>query len=135
MMEVVSACLAGVACRYDGTAQAEPEVVEAVRQGKALPLCPEMLGGLPAPREAAEIKAGRVVTATNVDLTEAFQKGAEIATQIAILAGCRKAVLKARSPSCGCGQIYDGSFSGRLVEGDGLWAQALKQAGMEVSVR
>ncbi len=135
MMEVVSACLAGVICRYDGTAQEAPEVVEAVRQGKALPLCPEMLGGLSAPRQAAEIKAGRVVTKEGVDLTEAFQKGAEIATQMAILAGCRKAVLKARSPSCGCGQIYDGSFSGRLVEGDGLWAQALKKAGMEVSVR
>ena len=134
-MEVVSSCLAGVACRYDGTAQETLEVVEAVRQGKALPLCPEMLGGLPAPRQAAEIKEGRVVTAAGVDLTQPFQKGAEIATQIAILAGCRKAVLKARSPSCGCGRIYDGTFSGRLVDGDGVWAQALKKAGIEVKVR
>ena len=134
-MEVVSACLAGIACRYDGTAQEAPEIVAAVRQGKALPLCPEMLGGLPAPRQAAEIKEGCVVTAAGVDLTEPFQKGAEIATQIAILAGCRKAVLKARSPSCGCGRIYDGTFSGRLVDGDGVWAQALKKAGIDVKVR
>ena len=134
-MEVVSACLAGIICRYDGTAQEALEVMEAVRQGKALALCPEMLGGLPAPRQAAEIKEGRVVTAAGVDLTEPFQKGAEIATQIAMLAGCRKAVLKARSPSCGCGRIYDGTFSGRLVDGDGVWAQALKKAGIEVKVR
>ena len=134
-MEVVSACLAGIICRYDGTAQEAPEVMEAVRLGQALPLCPEMLGGLPAPRQAAEIKEGCVVTAEGIDLTQSFQKGAEIATQIAILAGCRKAVLKARSPSCGCGRIYDGTFSGHLVEGDGLWAQALKKAGIEVKVR
>ena len=134
-MEVVSACLAGIACRYDGTAQEAPEIVAAVRQGKALPLCPEMLGGLPAPRQAGGIKEGGLGTAAGVDLTEPFQEGAEIATQIAILAGCRKAVLKARSPSCGCGRIYDGTFSGHLVEGDGLWAQELKKAGIEVKVR
>ncbi len=127
-MFLVSACLAGERCRYNGLGFICPAVAAVVASGEAIAVCPEVLGGLPTPRLPAEIVAGRVVTVAGEDVTSAYQAGAQLALQIARQAGCRTAILKARSPSCGCGQIYDGSFSGQLIAGDGVFAALLKTA-------
>lgn len=139
---LVSACLAGVRCRYDGEACADPEVVRLVREGRALPVCPEQLGGLSTPRSAAEVRGGdgqdvlagraRVVTREGQDVTDAFLRGARETLRLARLAGSQRAILKARSPSCGLGQIRDGSFQGGLRQGDGVAAALLKREGIEV---
>lgn len=126
---IVSACLAGQHCRYDGTDYACPEVVRLVKQGLALPACPEILGGLSVPRPPCERRGERVLGKDGTDVSEAFAEGARQALHLALEHGCTEAILKARSPSCGCGRIYDGTFSGQLTEGDGVWAHALRQAG------
>lgn len=131
-MIIVSACLADVHCRYDGASKPCEAVIRLVAEGKAIPVCPEQLGGLPTPRVSAEIIGKRVIRKDGMEVTEAFQNGAREALKIARLAGAKTAILKARSPSCGRGKIYDGSFTGRLVDGDGVFAKACKQAGMEV---
>ena len=131
-MILVSACLAGEPCRYNGQGFICPSVAALVAAGKALAVCPEVLGGLSTPRPPAEIIAGRVLTVVGEDVTAAYQAGAQLALKLARQADCRTAILKARSPSCGCGQIYDGSFSGRLIPGDGVFAALLKQAGIVV---
>lgn len=129
---LVSACLLGTSCRYDGR---DNKVVSVVEQGKKvhlIPVCPEQMGGLMTPRPPAEIREGRVYAKDGRDVTESFQKGAEEALKLAQLFGCRCAILKARSPSCGSGLIYDGTFSGRKTEGDGITAALLKKNGIRV---
>jgi uncharacterized protein YbbK (DUF523 family) len=129
---LVSACLAGRACAYDGSARPTDPILELVRQGRAVLVCPEEDGGLPTPRPAAEIVGDRVITKDGEDVTGAYERGARIAVARAEESGCTVPVLKARSPSCGCGDVYDGSFSGQLRPGDGIAAAALKEAGVEV---
>lgn len=132
-MIIVSACLAGVKCRYNGESFTCPHVVDLVRKGLAIPLCPEQLGDLPTPRENAEQTGEKIYTISGIDLTQAFQKGAEEALQIAMLCGSNKAILKSRSPSCGSGMIYNGKFSGKLVNGDGVFTKLLKANHIEVT--
>ncbi len=129
---VVSACLAGVPCRYDGKASLIETVAKLVREGAAMAVCPEMLGGLACPRSPCEIVNGRVVDASGEDVTGAFEQGAREALRQAVAAGCVTAILKSRSPSCGSGMVYDGTFSGILVPGDGVFAALLKNNGMNV---
>lgn len=129
-MIAVSACLAGIACRYDGTAFVCPKLAAMMETGQAIAVCPEVLGGLTIPRPPAEIQTGRVVTIDGQDVTEAYRRGALAALAIVREHGCDLAVLKARSPSCGAGQIYDGGFAGRLVAGNGFFAELLRQAGI-----
>jgi len=131
-MIIVSACLAGVACRYDGGAKPCPAVQRLVAEGAALPVCPEQLGGLTTPRLPAEITAGRVLRSDGTDLTAAFEHGACQALALTDLVGAHTAILKARSPSCGAGFIYDGTFSGTLVPGDGVFAALCRRRGIEV---
>lgn len=130
---LVSACLAGEACRYDGSAATHPQVLRLVAQGHAVLVCPEVLGGLPTPREPVELRAGQAVGRSGHVVTAAFAAGAQAALELALGKGCRRAILKSRSPSCGCGQVHDGSFSGRLVPGDGIFAALLKERGFSVS--
>ncbi len=136
-MIIVSACLAGYRCRYDGKTKPDPEIVELVKRGEAIPVCPELFGGLPCPRIPSERTAdgSRVVARDGNDVTEAFRLGAEETLRIARLYGCTHAILKARSPSCGYGQIYDGSFSGTLREGSGLTTELLLENGVTVEVK
>lgn len=136
-MIIVSACLAGYRCRYDGKIIPDAEIVALVKQGGAIPVCPEMMGGLPCPRVPAERTADgrRVVTKDGGDVTDAYQRGAEETLRIARLYGCEHAILKARSPSCGCGQIYDGSFSGALRDGSGVAAALLTEYGISVTLK
>lgn len=129
---VVSACLAGVPCRYDGRSNLYSAVAELVRRKKAIAVCPEVLGGLSTPRTPSEQKNGRVLTRTGEDVTQAFLSGAETALYIAEEYGCCAAILKARSPSCGCGQIYDGTFNHTLCQGDGFFASLLRQKGFQL---
>lgn len=127
---VVSACLAGIRCKWNGKASPCAKVISLVKQGKAIPVCPEQLGGLQTPRPAAEIRKGRVVDAKGNDYTAAFAKGAKEGLKIAKMAKCRVAVLRPKSPSCGCGLVYDGTFSGKLKKGDGVFAAMLKRNGI-----
>ena len=132
-MMIVSACLAGFPCRYDGKARPCAQVVELVRAGKAIPVCPEQLGGLPTPRTSCEIRDGRVVDADGRDRTEAFERGARAVLEIAQTYGATEALLQSRSPSCGSGRIYDGSFTKTLTAGDGVTARLLKENGIQVT--
>lgn len=129
---LVSACLLGVECRYKGDAKANPAVIALRDKYNLIPVCPEQLGGLPTPRLPSEQKDGRVYSSAGDDVTEAFERGARETARIAQLAGCRAAVLKSRSPSCGCGRIYDGTFRGNLVPGDGKAAALLRKNGIKV---
>ena len=132
MNVLVSACLMGFRCRYDGDTQ-RLACLDALRERHVLiPVCPEVMGGLPTPREPSEIRDGRVVSRDGRDVTEAFRRGAREAEKIARTCGCGCALLKERSPSCGLGKIYDGTFSGTLADGDGLCARLLADCGLRV---
>ena len=131
-MILVSACLLGCACRYDGQCKPHPLAQELAKRGLAVPVCPEQLGGLPTPRKPSERRGDQVVMGDGRDVTAEYRRGAEEALRLAELYGCRAAVLKERSPSCGCGRIYDGTFTGTLRPGDGVTAEMLKAHGMQV---
>ena len=129
---LVSACLLGVNCRYKGDGKRNEKILELGNKHTLIPVCPEQLGGLPTPRAPAEQQGGRVINKAGQDVTKAYRSGAEAALYIAKLNHVKFAVLKSRSPSCGSGMIYDGSFSGKLIGGDGVCAALLKQNGIEV---
>ncbi|EGB15764.1 protein of unknown function DUF523 [Pseudodesulfovibrio mercurii] len=129
---LVSACLAGLHCRYNGEVAPFEPVVDLVRQGLAVPFCPEIFGGLPTPRRPCEILGERVIDADGADRTAEFLRGADEGLKLARLLGCREAVLKARSPSCGSGEVYDGTFTATRVPGDGCFARLLKAHGITV---
>ncbi|MGD0707796.1 MAG: DUF523 domain-containing protein [Anaerolineaceae bacterium] len=131
-MIIVSACLAGVQCRYDGAGKPCEAVICLVAVGKAIPVCPEQLGGLTTPRLSSEIRGDRVVRKDGVDVTEEFERGAHEALRLAQLVGAKAAILKSRSPSCGVGKIYDGTFSGKVVDGDGVFTALCRKNGIEV---
>ena len=129
---LVSACLLGAPCRYDGKSKADARVQALAEEYELIPVCPEELGGLPTPRTPSERLGERVVTADGRDVTENYRRGAEAALSLCLAHGCRAAVLKEKSPSCGCGQIYDGTFSRRLIPGDGVTAALLRSRGVAV---
>lgn len=129
---LVSACLLGRCCRYDGTGKEIPELIRLGERFRLVPVCPECLGGLPTPRPPAERQGGRVVNREGDDVTEVYCRGAEQALRIAREQGCTAAVLKERSPSCGAGQIYDGTFRHTLTAGDGVTAELLRKNGIIV---
>ena len=135
-MEVllVSACLMGFDCKYSGGNNAlSPETLDALRRSfRLIPVCPETAGGLPTPREPSERRGERVVSRDGRDVTAAFQKGAVLTLRLAERYGAKRALLKCNSPSCGSGMIYDGSFSGTLIPGDGMTAKLLKSRGIAV---
>lgn len=130
---LVSACLAGEHCRYDGGSNLVPAVAKLVEEGFAIPVCPEVSGGLDTPRTPCEIVENHVISKDGVDCTEPFQMGAQHVCRLAKKLPIQKAVLKQKSPSCGCGKVYDGSFSGRVIKGDGLASALLKENGIHVS--
>lgn len=132
MKILVSACLLGCRCKYSGGDNFCPAVAALGEKHSLIPLCPEQLGGLPTPRVPAERRGDRVVTQDGRDVTAEYQKGAEEALGLARVLGAEGAVLKARSPSCGCGGIYDGGFTHTVVPGDGMAAEALRKAGIAV---
>ncbi|MFA7129385.1 MAG: DUF523 domain-containing protein [Sphaerochaeta sp.] len=126
---LISACLVGVCCRYDGKSTLIDHIEQLKKQYHLIPVCPEVYGGLPTPRESAEKIEKRVVTASGLDVTDSFTKGSLQCLQLGLLLGCKKAILQDRSPSCGYGKIYDGTFSGRTIKGNGLFAELLEKQG------
>ncbi|MBE5959787.1 MAG: DUF523 domain-containing protein [Lachnospiraceae bacterium] len=129
---LVSACLLNVACRYDGLAKGNEQVQNLMKKHTLIPVCPEQLGGLPTPRPASERVGDRVMTADRNDFTDEFVKGAEEVLRLAKLYDCHYAVLKEKSPSCGKGLIYDGTFSGHLTSGNGITADLLTNHGIHI---
>jgi uncharacterized protein YbbK (DUF523 family) len=139
---LVSACLLGTCCNHEGRGSPRAAVQELAARYWLVPVCPEVVGGLPTPRAAAEIVDGdgaavldgraRVVTADGVDVTDEYRRGAEEAVTLAIAVEAREAILKARSPSCGSTRIYDGTFSRTQRDGAGVTAAALRRAGLRV---
>lgn len=132
MRILISACLLGVCCRYDGAAKGHPLAEALAARYELVPVCPEQLGGLATPRPPAERLGDRVVTQHGGDETEAYHRGADEAWKICRMLECQAAVLKERSPSCGLGSIYDGTFSGTLRAGDGVTAALLLKQGIPV---
>ena len=129
---LVSACLLGLACRYDGSAKEYPAVLALAENHTLIPFCPEIYGGLSTPREPCEIIHGRVRSQSGVDVTPQFEKGAQEALRLATALQCKCALLQDRSPSCGVGIIHDGTFTGGLVQGDGLTARLLMENNLRV---
>ncbi|MGM9538861.1 MAG: DUF523 domain-containing protein [Candidatus Onthomonas sp.] len=129
---LVSACLLGAACRYDGRSKPCPGLEALMARHTLIPVCPECYGGLPTPRPPAERRGERVITQNGLDVTVQYEKGAREALRLAQLYGCQWAILKERSPSCGAGTIYDGSFSRTTVPGDGVTARLLAENGIRV---
>ena len=129
---LISACLLGVPCRYDGASKPVPRIELLTERFVLVPVCPEQLGGLPTPRTPAERCGSCVLTRDGRDVTENYLRGAQEALRIARITGCKTALLKAKSPSCGCGRIYDGTHTDTLTGGSGVTAQLLQQHGLLV---
>lgn len=129
---LVSACLLGVCCRYDGASKPNPNVTGLREKFIILPICPEVDGGLSTPRTPSERVGDKVLMRDGKDVTENYRLGAEAALDKARSFGCTAAILKARSPSCGKDTIYDGSFSGTMTSRDGVTAELLRKNGIDV---
>ncbi|WP_029505214.1 DUF523 domain-containing protein [Lachnoclostridium phytofermentans] len=129
---LVSACLLGVNCRYNGEGKLQEDLLTLQEHHHLIPICPEQLGGLPTPRPASEIQNQTVFSKTGIDVTAQFKAGAIESLKLAKLYHCSYAILKERSPSCGFGQIYDGSFTGSLITGNGITANLLAEHGITV---
>ena len=129
---LISACLLGCDCRYDGKNCYKEQIEQLKDQCILIPICPEQMGGLPTPRIPSEIQNESVINKEGIDVTAQYKKGARLALEIAKLNDTKVAILKSKSPSCGKGIIYDGTFTGNLIEGDGTTVQLLKENGIAV---
>lgn len=131
---LISACLLGVECKYSGghNAMAAGKIAALREKYRLVPVCPETAGGLPTPRDPSERRGGAVVSCKGRDVTAEYSKGADVAVSLAERNGCKTALLKEKSPSCGSGLIYDGSFSGRLTQGDGVAVERLRARGVKI---
>jgi uncharacterized protein YbbK (DUF523 family) len=129
---LVSGCLLGCECRYKGDSCKNDAVLSLAKEHTLIAVCPEQMGGLPTPRDPAEIVGDRVMTANGADVTEEYTKGAEAALMLAKLNNVDAAILKANSPSCGSGVIYDGTFTGAKRKGDGVTSALLQKNGFSV---
>ena len=129
---LVSGCLLGIDCRYKGDNCLCSQVAELAKEHTLIAVCPEQLGGLPTPRDPSERQGDRVISVKGADVTRNYLSGAEAALRLALLNGVKIAILKSRSPSCGSGLIYDGTFTGNKVPGDGVCAGLLKKNGIRV---
>lgn len=141
-MILVSACLCGINCKYNGLNNYNVNIARLMRERLIVPFCPEQLGGLPTPRLPSEINGGtgeevldgkvKVVNQKGEDVTEHFIKGAQQSLKLANMYGIRTAILKSKSPSCGYGKIYDGSFSRIIVKGNGVTASLFERNGIKI---
>lgn len=129
---LVSSCLLGLNCKYDGGNNYSKEIDDFLKDYEVIPICPEIMGGLPTPRVASERLKEKVITKDGDDVTDYFIKGAEQCLFLAKKYDVKKALLKMKSPSCGSEKIYDGTFTHTIIDGDGVTAQLLKDNGIEV---
>ena len=132
MKMMVSACLLGRNCKYNGGNNRTPELLRLLTGHEVTPVCPEVLGGLPTPRIPAEIVNGTVINREGASVDDAFRQGAERAMELAVKEKPDLIILQSRSPSCGVKEIYDGTFSGKLIPGRGVFAEMALQAGFRV---
>ena len=132
MKIIVSACLMGENCKYDGGNNCNQELMDILKGHEVILVCPEVMGGLLIPRCPAEIKNDMVVNKNGIDVTKEYHLGAKKTLEIAKDGGIKIAILKSRSPSCGSGKIYDGTFSKRIIDGDGITTKLLKENGIKV---
>lgn len=132
MKIAVSACLLGENCKYNGGNNYSPAIIDAVEGHTVLPVCPEVLAGVGIPRKCVELHNGRAVNSDGEDVDAKYRGGAECALKKLLEFGAECAILKSRSPTCGVHQIYDGTFSGKLIEGSGIFAQMAMEAGIRV---
>ena len=126
MKIAVSACLLGHDCKYNGGNNRSQKVLDYIEGHEVIPVCPEVTGGMPTPRVPVELKNDSAINRDGEDVTEFFRRGVELTMEK--LEGINLAILQPRSPSCGCKQIYDGSFTKTLIDGKGMFAQALAEA-------
>lgn len=131
-MKLCSACLLGMDCRFDGEIKPQQKILDLATREVLLPVCPEQLGGLATPRVPSEQQGDQVFSQKGQNVTSYFIKGAQEVLKIAKLYDVKEVIFKQRSPSCGCGQVYDGSFSGQVIDGDGVATHLLKQNGIKV---
>lgn len=131
-MILVSACLCGMNTKYNGKNNYNEKIFNLVKEGKAIPICPEQLGGLTTPRDPSEIKNGKVITNKGEDVTNNFIRGANEVLELAKKLNIKKAILKSKSPSCGKGKIESGNFDDTLVDGNGILVDLLIKNGIEV---
>ena len=129
---LVSACLLGTNCKYDGTNNKNEKVLDYIKDKEVIPICPEIMGGLQTPRIPSERIEDKVLSQEGIDVTSNFKKGAEETLYLAKLFNVKKALLKAKSPSCGNGIIYDGTFTHTKKEGFGVTTELLKENGIEI---
>ena len=129
---LVSGCLLGLNCKYDGGNNYKEEIDEFLKDYDVIPICPEIMGGLPTPRVSAEKLEDKVITKNGEDVTKQFRKGAEECLFLAKKYNIKKALLKSKSPSCGFGKIYDGTFTHTLIDGNGITAELLNNNGIEI---
>ena len=129
---LVSACLLGSNCKYDGTNNKNEKVLKYIKDKEVIPICPEIMGGLQTPRIPSERVENKVLSKEGIDVTSNFKKGAEEALYLAKLFNVKKALLKAKSPSCGNGLIYDGTFTHTKIKGCGLLTRMLKDLNIEI---
>lgn len=129
---LISACLIGDKCRYDGHGNYNPRYQELLEKYELVPFCPEVEGGLPTPRIPSERKGDKVFSQKGKDVTKNFLKGAELALNICKYLDIKYAILKEGSPSCGVTEIYDGNFTGRKIKGEGITAETLRKNGIKV---
>ena len=132
MRIMVSACLLGVNCKYNGGNNRNEALLKRLEGHEVIPVCPETAGGLPTPRIPAEIVNGAVVNREGRSVDATFRAGAEAALELAKRERPDLIILQSRSPSCGAKEIYDGSFSGRLIPGQGVFAGLAREAGFAV---
>jgi len=131
-IKLCSACLLGINCKHNGQNNRNQKILDLAKKEILIPVCPEQLGGLTTPREPAEQQGRKVMTKSEKNVSKNFLKGAKEVLKLAKLFGIKRAILKQRSPSCGCGQIYDGTFSKRAVKGDGVTTTLLKKNKIKV---
>ena len=129
---IVSSCLLGCNCRYDGKNCENKEIIELAKTHTLIPICPEQMGGLTTPRQPSERVKDRVINKIGEDVTEQYERGAGIAYRLASINDCHYAILKAKSPACGTGLIYDGTFTGGKVEGNGVCSELFQKMGIKV---
>ena len=129
---LISACLVGDNVKYDGGNNKNPLISKLLEKYELVPFCPEVEGGLPIPRHPAEQRGEQVINDIDEDVTDEFNRGADLALNICLYLKIKKAILKERSPSCGVHSIYDGTFSHKVIAGSGVTAALLKRKGIEV---
>jgi len=132
MKIAVSACLMGENCKYNGGNNYSEKVIEFVKGHEVIPICPEVLGGLPTPRESSEIVNGTVRHKDGSSVDEEFRKGAKLALDIVLKNNVDMVILQSRSPSCGVNTVYDGTFTGKLIPGEGVFAELLRKHNIKV---